>query len=136
MNPQTASQIAHKWLSLAGVIQPPLDRVATTLANVLPEPDAWECTRDGELVILDRKALWVGTATPSETSDLEDLRIERFDLRSVRATFTQRYSRASPGTNPEWRFAIGDKEELIFRAAAPGDEPIVFGSRVAEALGS
>jgi hypothetical protein len=140
MENHTASEISAEWLREVGAISPPFDRVATTLVRVIPEPDAWGYTTgDDRLVVVAGKGLWVATATLDERGDMTALTIKRFDLRleRVRATLSESYPRDSVGTSPEWRFVFeGEGEDLIFRAPAPDDSPIVFGSRLAEALDS
>jgi hypothetical protein len=139
VNPETASQIARAWLPEVGAISPPLDRITAVLEKVVPPPDAWVCTQrdDDRLAVLAGRGLWIAAATLAENGDLAALQITRFDLTSeqVRATFSESYPRDSYPSNPEWRFTIGDVV-LAFGAVGLDDAPIIFGSRLAQALDS
>jgi hypothetical protein len=137
MTSDTASRISAQWLNGLAV-NPPLDRFAAALEAVVPEPVDWACTTDERLAILADRALWITTATTNERGDLGSVTMQRVDLRSerIRATLTQSYSRTGEATMPEWHFHFDAADPLVFRAAAVGDAPIVFGSRVVEAVGS
>ena len=129
----TASKIGNKWLTQAGVVDGPQDRVAKVLEVVVPEPDGWGYTpNDGRLVLLADKGLWVANATVGGKGDLMSLKIERFDFTSerVRVSFIESFAGNSAGSVPGWRFALTDGPELTFEGA---DD---FGSQLARALDS